>query len=224
MAEFASMTMKDLKGYLTEVQVASLIDSASNLRDRLILQLMYRCGRRVSEVLMITKDDILWDEDKIIFNILKRKKPVKEMKPVDGETMSLLRQYVDNPDIPNLKKKMDGELGIYMIWNRQNYVYVGQSTDIGKRWRQHRNELMARRHPNNRLQDDWIEFGSDNFRFDLIEKCEKDELDRREKIYVDFYNSFLNGYNRTPDGLPIDDWSPPKSPFVEEPNDDEKDE
>lgn len=110
MAEFASMTMKDLKGYLSEEQVASLIDSASNLRDRLILQLMYRCGRRVSEVLMITKDDILWDENKIIFNILKRKKPVKEMKPVDGETMSLLRKYVESPDMPGLKKQMSGEM------------------------------------------------------------------------------------------------------------------
>jgi integrase/recombinase XerD len=110
MAEFASMTMKDLKGYLSEGQVASLIDSASNLRDRLILQVMYRCGRRVSEVLMMTKDDILWDEDKIIFNILKRKKPVKEMKPVDGETMALLRQYVESPDISGLRKRMDGDL------------------------------------------------------------------------------------------------------------------
>jgi len=110
MPEFASMTMKDLKGYLTEDQVNAIINSATNLRDRLILQVMYRCGRRVSEVLMMTKDDILWDENKIIFNILKRKKPVKEMKPVDGETMTLLKQYVESPNIPNLKKRMDGEL------------------------------------------------------------------------------------------------------------------
>ena len=102
--------MKDLKGYLTESQVNNIISTASNLRDRLILQLMYRCGRRVSEVLMITKEDILWDERKIIFNILKRKRPLKEMKPVDDETMGLLKQYVENPGIRKLKKKMDGEL------------------------------------------------------------------------------------------------------------------
>ncbi len=110
MPEFASMTMKDLKGYLTEDQVNALLNSATNLRDRLILQIMYRCGRRVSEVLMITKDDILWNENKIIFNILKRKKPVKEMKPVDNETMTLLKQYVESPNILNLKKRMDGEI------------------------------------------------------------------------------------------------------------------
>ena len=89
MAEFASMTMKDLKGYLSREQVEAIINSTSNLRDRLILQVMYRCGRRVSEVLMITKDDILWNEDKIIFNILKRKKAVKEMKPVDTTNFNI---------------------------------------------------------------------------------------------------------------------------------------
>ena len=106
MAEFASMTMKDLKGYLTEDQVNRIISKTSNLRDKLILQIMYRCGRRVSEVLMMTKDDILWEEKKIIFNILKRKRPLKEMKPVDDETMELLKEYVKSPSIKNLKKNM----------------------------------------------------------------------------------------------------------------------
>jgi len=98
--------MKDLKGYLTEDQVNRIISKTSNLRDKLILQIMYRCGRRVSEVLMMTKDDILWEEKKIIFNILKRKRPLKEMKPVDDETMELLKEYVKSPSIKNLKKNM----------------------------------------------------------------------------------------------------------------------
>ncbi|MEM7815839.1 MAG: tyrosine-type recombinase/integrase [Candidatus Aenigmatarchaeota archaeon] len=109
MPEFASMTMKDLKGYLTEEQVNRIISKAKNPRDRLILQIMYRCGRRVSEVLMITKEDILWDENKIIFNILKRKRPLKEMKPVDVETMELLRKYVSSVPIKGLRKNMNGE-------------------------------------------------------------------------------------------------------------------
>jgi integrase len=109
MAEFASMTMKDLKGYLTEDQVNRITVKATNLRDRLILQIMYRCGRRVSEVLMMTKDDILWDENKIIFNILKRKRPLKEMKPVDNETMELLKEYTTGMPIKNIRKNMAGE-------------------------------------------------------------------------------------------------------------------
>jgi integrase len=55
---------------------------------------MFRCGRRVSEVLLMREDDIIWDENKIIFNILKRREPTREIKPVDEETMHLLRKYV----------------------------------------------------------------------------------------------------------------------------------
>ncbi|NIO22975.1 MAG: tyrosine-type recombinase/integrase [Candidatus Aenigmarchaeota archaeon] len=95
MVEFASQTMKDLKGYLPEEKVNLLLEATTNLRDRLILQIMYRCGRRVSEVLALTVDDIIWEENKIIFTILKRKKPIKELKPVDSGTMRLLRAYVD---------------------------------------------------------------------------------------------------------------------------------
>lgn len=110
MADFASETMKDKRGYLTVDQVEKLLDAAPNLRDRLILQLMYRCGRRVSEVLLLTKDDILWNDKKIIFNILKRKKPVKELKPVDEGTLKLLDLYVNgNIEMKGIRKKMEGD-------------------------------------------------------------------------------------------------------------------
>jgi integrase/recombinase XerD len=123
MAEFASMTMKDLKGYLSTDEVHRLLDAAKNPRDRLILQMMYRCGRRVSEVLAINKDDILWNENKIIFNILKRKRPTKELKPVDSETMSMLKEYVfGSPDLASLKKGGVDEKGLLFPVSRQ-YVF-----------------------------------------------------------------------------------------------------
>lgn len=110
MADFASQTMKDPKGYLPQEQVEKLISCAGNLRDRLLLQLMYRCGRRVSEVLLLGKGDILWEDRKIIFTILKRKKPVKELKPVDGATLGLLDQYLNgNVSLPGVRKKPTAE-------------------------------------------------------------------------------------------------------------------
>jgi integrase/recombinase XerD len=131
MSEFATQTMKDLKGYLNPDQIEKLIAAAPNGRDRLLLQVMYRCGRRVSEVLAMRKDDILWDEEKIIFNILKRKRPTKEMKPVDSETMELLRKYVSgggtaangSPGGEWLRKGMEpGEDGRLFPVSRQ-YVF-----------------------------------------------------------------------------------------------------
>lgn len=102
--------MKDLKGYLSEDKVNLILEAASNIRDRLILQLMYRCGRRVSEVLALTKGDIIWEENKIIFTILKRKRPVKELKPVDGGTMRLLKAYVGGEiELKGVRKGMGAE-------------------------------------------------------------------------------------------------------------------
>ena len=95
MGEFASVPMKDPRGYLKPAQANKLINATGNIRDRLIFQLMYRCGRRVSEVLLLTEDDILWNDRKIIFTILKRKRPVKELKPVDSETIELIRRYLN---------------------------------------------------------------------------------------------------------------------------------
>lgn len=135
MAEFASMTMKDLKGYLSVDEVCKLLGATKNPRDLLILQIMYRCGRRVSEVLSMNKDDILWDDNKIIFNILKRKKPTKEMKPIDIETMDMLKKYVfGSPDLANLKKGGMNEEGLLFPISRQ-YVFkmireLGRSVGI----------------------------------------------------------------------------------------------
>jgi integrase/recombinase XerD len=121
MTDFATQTMKDLKGYLKQEDVEKIIDATSNLRDRLILQIMYRCGRRVSEVLAIRQGDIIWEENKIIFNILKRKRPVKELKPVDSGTMRLLKAYVEGEvDIKGIRKPMEG--GLLFPVSRQ-YVF-----------------------------------------------------------------------------------------------------
>ena len=123
MSEFASETMKDKRGYLTIEQVETLLNATKNLRDRLILQITYRCGRRISEVLAIKEKDILWNESQIIFNILKRKRPVKELKPIDPETMSMLKDYVfGNPNLEGLKRGGMNEDGLLFPVSRQ-YVY-----------------------------------------------------------------------------------------------------
>jgi integrase/recombinase XerD len=102
--------MKDPRGYLSREQVEKLIGSAQNLRDQLMLQIMYRCGRRVSEVLLLKPEDILWEDKKIIFSILKRKKPVKELKPVDDATLKLLDLYINNEIVmKGVRKKFSGD-------------------------------------------------------------------------------------------------------------------
>jgi len=133
MVDFAATTMKDPRGYLNVEQVEKLLDAAPNLRDRLILQLMYRCGRRVSEVLLLTTEDILWNERKIIFTILKRKRPVKELKPVDEGTLKLLDLYVNGHiEMRGIRKKMAGNR-LFPVTRQQVFKMirkVGKSAGI----------------------------------------------------------------------------------------------
>jgi integrase/recombinase XerD len=46
------------KSYLDQNEVAQLEEAATNLRDRLLIRLLFRLGCRISEVLEITTDDI----------------------------------------------------------------------------------------------------------------------------------------------------------------------
>jgi hypothetical protein len=42
--------------------------------------------------------------------------------------------------------------------------------------------------------------GVENFSFELLEECNPEELNEREKFYIEFYNSVNYGYNVTKGG------------------------
>lgn len=101
----AAVTMNDPRGYLTEKQVSDLLAACNNKRDLALFQVMYRCGRRVSEVLSLKRNDINWEENRIIFRILKKRHFHEEVKPVDKKTMQILKDYLN--DIPTTLRKKD---------------------------------------------------------------------------------------------------------------------
>lgn len=92
--------------------------------------------------------------------------------------------------------------GIYKITNINNgKAYIGQSIDIMTRWRTHKNELNRGCHHNNHLQYAWNKFSADSFDFSIIEECSVEDLDDREKFWINKFNTFGdNGYNLTDGG------------------------
>ena len=38
-------------------------------------------------------------------------------------------------------------------------------------------------------------YGINNFSFEIVEECSKEELNKKEKYWINYYNSFFNGYN-----------------------------
>lgn len=88
--------------------------------------------------------------------------------------------------------------GIYCIENiSTSKKYIGQSIDINDRWRRHIGELNHNSHHNDYLQKAWNKYGESDFKFYILEYCPVDELNIKETIYIEKYNTMdrNHGYN-----------------------------
>lgn len=93
---------------------------------------------------------------------------------------------------------MDVVCGVYCIENLINHKkYIGQSIDIYRRWKDHKNKLNGNRHHNMYLQRAWDKYGKDNFDFYILEKCDISVIDERESYYINKFDCTSNkyGYN-----------------------------
>lgn len=93
-------------------------------------------------------------------------------------------------------------IGIYKIENLINgKVYIGQSIDIEKRWRVHKTELNNNKRVGSHLQNAWNKYEEENFKFEVIEECLKEELNKKEKYWIAYYKNNAYGvYNLTDGG------------------------
>ena len=99
-------------------------------------------------------------------------------------------------------------IGIYKITNElNNKCYIGQSIDIETRWLQHIHE--GKRGTNKgKLYPAMYHDGIENFIFEVIEECplEQEKLDERERYWIEYYNSYEEGYNSTRGGQNENSW------------------
>lgn len=87
--------------------------------------------------------------------------------------------------------------GIYKITNIETQqIYIGQSKNIRERWREHcKAGLQIDTPGNNKLYSSMIQFGLNNFTFELMEQCSIDNLNERENYWIEFYKSCDYGLN-----------------------------
>lgn len=106
-------------------------------------------------------------------------------------------------------------IGIYKLYNNiTKKSYIGKSTNIEKRFIEHKN--MALRGDGYYIHSSIAKYGVENFDFIVLEECEEKELNKREKYYIEMFNSFENGYNLTTGGDGFDSFSSPTSKFSKE--------
>ena len=89
------------------------------------------------------------------------------------------------------------KMGIYKITNIEtNECYIGQAVDIYKRWNQHcKAGLGIDTPPGNKLYKAIQEYGLQNFTFEILLECNRDELNEKEKYFISLYQADTYGYN-----------------------------
>lgn len=90
--------------------------------------------------------------------------------------------------------------GIYCIKNKNNEkMYIGYSSNIYRRFYEHKNNLKNNKHENSYLQKSYNKYGEISFEFFIIESCEENEMKEREIFYIEKYSTFNKdfGYNMT---------------------------
>ena len=89
--------------------------------------------------------------------------------------------------------------GIYKITNiKTKECYIGQAIHIKDRWVEHVKCGLGIDTPaGNKLYKAIQEFGLWNFSFEVLEECPREQLNEKEKYYIDLYSSYDYGYNST---------------------------
>lgn len=89
---------------------------------------------------------------------------------------------------------------IYKIKNDiNNKVYIGKTTKatIKERFEEHLNDYKKRQEEHRPLYTAMKKYGAEHFYIEEIEKVDIYKLEEREKYWINYYDSYKNGYNAT---------------------------
>lgn len=102
-------------------------------------------------------------------------------------------------------------VGIYKVVNNiTGGMYIGESTNIERRISEHKNKPFSSKRQDDldkKLYQAIRKYGIENFSFEVIEECSKEQLKDKEIYWIRHYNTYDNPehYNNTPGGdLPCD--------------------
>lgn len=86
--------------------------------------------------------------------------------------------------------------GIYKITNiNDEKVYIGKTTKFIDRWRTHAKRGCNIERIAGQIYDALFKEGLENFTWEIVEVCPKEEQTEKEKYWIEFYHSDQYGYN-----------------------------
>lgn len=94
-----SQVMKDLQGFFRQGQREAIYNSCKTDRDKLLVRLLWKTGRRITEVLLLKASEVDFENANILWHIEKKKKEHLKWKPIDKNTLLELKQYIQKENI-----------------------------------------------------------------------------------------------------------------------------
>jgi group I intron endonuclease len=84
-------------------------------------------------------------------------------------------------------------IGIYKITNPEGKIYIGQSIDIDRRFKEYKR--IQKRSAGRKLISSLLKYSVNNHIFEVIEECQIEKLHEREYYWKLHYTSVENGLN-----------------------------
>ena len=165
-------------------------------------------------IIQIQKEQEQKEKESSFFKLNFSENQLKDIKKI-----LLMTQELSNPQIlykliwseyyqkplKELSLRVLGEKsvsGIYKITNTINgKIYIGRSTNVQDRWVQHiKSALEIGTIAKTQLYKEMKNYGIENFSFELLEKCDKNQLNEKEKYYIALFKTNEWGLNENSGG------------------------
>lgn len=131
--------------------------------------------------------------------IQKLREILKELKNPEPLNKVIWKVYYEKPYTDLVGRVVGDKIktGIYKITNIKNQMcYVGQTANFAERFKQHiKRGLGADTPTKNKLYPAMMAFGVENFTFEIIEECSREDLNEREQFWQNFYQAKSFGYS-----------------------------
>jgi hypothetical protein len=145
---------------------------------------------------------IIFSEDELA-DIELLKQVEKKLHNKDVLRKLIYKTYIEKPMNEMFTRlNITASPGIYKIEHiKSKKVYIGQSVNVKNRLRDHlKSAIGISTIANQAVHEAMAAEGIENFAFYLIDECDREKLNEREKYWIDFYKSNEWGYNRTRGG------------------------
>ena len=206
---YREVSLKEFETYTSQKrQIEFQIENAQNDLQKIQDEIYDFCLRReaINQAIMRERE---MKEKEQFYSIVLSQNDIDDLAILNNIKYQLTNQevinraayecYIKKPLAEMIKRVLSNQKisGIYKItYIPTGESYIGRSTDVAKRWTEHcKSAFNIGTIAHSSLHTRMAEKGIHNFTFELLEAVEKENLNIREKYYINLYGTKDYGMN-----------------------------